>query len=70
MYPSNQVIGEADVAVQYHYGVSKTDARVALESTTSCGLLDRIVADDYRRTDLMTLTLDRKMASLPHTRRL
>lgn len=33
-----------------------------------CGLLDRLIADDYRRADLLTLTLDRKMASLPGAR--
>lgn len=91
VYASNQVIGEAYVAVQHHYGVSKADARGALlsvltsglvrplnghsvladlKSTTGCGLLDRLIADDYRRIGLTTLTLDRKMASLPHARRL
>ena len=91
VFASNQVIGEAYIAVQHHYGVSKTDARAgllqvlrsglvaplnggatlaALEAETGCGLLDRLIADDYRRTSLVTLTLDKKMAALPHTRRL
>jgi predicted nucleic acid-binding protein len=42
----------------------------ALEATAGCGLLDRLIADDYRRAELITLTLDRKMAALPQTRRL
>lgn len=88
---SNQVIGEAYVALQHHYGVSKPDARTALvsvlksglvtplnganmfevlETATGAGLLDRLIADDYRRAGLVTLTLDRKMAALPDARRL
>jgi len=91
VFASNQVIGEAYIALQHHYGVSKTDARAALtsvlksglvaplkgadafaalEAVTGCGLLDRLIADDYRRADLITLTLDRKMAALPKARRL
>ena len=42
----------------------------ALEAGTGCGLLDRLIADDYRRAELTTLILDRKMAALPHVRRL
>ena len=88
---SNQVIGEAYIALQHHYGVTKAEARSglatvlrsglvspanglavfsALEADGGCGLLDRLIADDYRRADLITLTLDRKMASLPKSRRL
>lgn len=88
---SNQVIGEAYMALQHHYGVSKTDARSALisvlksglvvplngvsvfdalQATTGCGLFDRLIADDYRHADLVTLTLDRKMAALAQTQRL
>lgn len=91
VFASNQVIGEAYVALQHHYGVSKPDARAALVSVlksglvdplngagvfaalaaeTGCGLLDRLIADDYRRAELTTLTLDRKMAVLPQVRRL
>lgn len=91
VFASNQVIGEAYIALQHHYGVAKPDARTALHSVLSsglvaplngpgvfaaleaksgCGLLDRLITDDYRRAELITLTLDRKMAALPHTRRL
>jgi predicted nucleic acid-binding protein len=91
IFASNQVIGEAYIAVQHHHGVSKADARAgliqvlrsglvaplsgrsvfaALESTAGCGLLDRLIADDYRRAGLDTLTLDRKMAALPSSHHL
>ena len=91
VFASNQVLGETYIALQHHYGVTKTDARAALmsvlrsglvaplngasafaalEATTGCGLLDRLIADDYRRADLTTLTLDRKMAALPDACRL
>lgn len=91
LFASNQVIGEAYVALQHHYGVPKAEARAALASVlksglvgplngpgafaalqanTGCGLLDRLIADDYRRAELVTLTLDRKMAALPKARRL
>ena len=91
VFASNQVIGEAYIALQHHYGVSKLDARkalasvlrsgllaplngagvfAALEADAGCGLLDRLIADDYRRAELITLTLDRKMAALPQVRRL
>lgn len=86
---SNQVIGEAYVAVQHHYGVTQAEARAALSSVLGsglvsplngagvfgaleaeggCGLLDRLIADDYRRADLVTLTLDERMAVLPGAR--
>lgn len=89
VFASNQVIGEAYIALQHHYGVAKSDARDGLASVlrsglvaplngaavfealgteSGCGLLDRLIADDYRRADLATLTLDRKMASLPGAR--
>jgi len=42
----------------------------ALEASSGCGLLDRLIADDYRRAEMTTLTLDRKMAALPKARRL
>ena len=91
IFASNQVIGEAYVALQHHYGVSKADARealasvlgsglvaplngdgviAALQATTGCGLLDRLIADDYLRAGATTLTLDRKMAALEGARRL
>lgn len=86
---SNQVIGEAYVAVQHHYRVSKAEARAALASVLSsglvsplngtgvfaalhaeggCGLLDRLIADDYLRAERVTLTLDERMATLPGAR--
>jgi len=89
VFASNQVIGEAYIALRHHYGVSRADARAALvsvlksglvaplngagvitalETATGCGLLDRLIADDYRRTGLATLTLDRRMAALPDVR--
>ena len=37
----------------------------AITSRSGAGLLDRLIADDYRRAELVTLTLDRKMAALP-----
>lgn len=91
VFASNQVIGEAYIALQHHYGVSRSEVRAALssvlrsglvvplngagvfaalEASAGCGLLDRLIADDYRRAQLITLTLDRKMAALPEVRRL
>jgi predicted nucleic acid-binding protein len=91
VFASNQVIGEAYVALQHHYGVAKLDARAALasvlrsglvaplngagvfealEARGGCGLLDRLIADDYRAAGLATLTLDRRMAALRQARRL
>lgn len=91
IFASNQVIGEAYIALQHHYGIAKTDARAALasvlksglvtslngpgvfaalEADSGCGLLDRLIADDYRRAGLITLTLDRKMAALKDAQRL
>ena len=91
IFASNQAIGEAYIALQHHYGISKPDARAALSTVlksglvaplngpgvfaalnadSGCGLLDRLIADDYRRAGLITLTLDRKMAALRDVRRL
>ena len=88
---SNQVIGEAYVAVQHHYDVSADDAVsglqdvlqsglvapqggfpviAALQDSRGPGLFDRLIADDYSRAGLETLTLDRKMAALPEVSRL
>ena len=85
---SNRVIGEAYIAVQHHYGVSKEDARdgllkvlksgmvsplygksvlAAIASRSGAGLLDGLIADEYRRAELVTLTLDRRIAELPTT---
>lgn len=83
---SNQVIGEAYIALQHHYHVSKTDARQAMVSvfqsglvapqhgaaalaaittTTGCGLLDRLITEDYHHHGCITLTRDHRMAKLP-----
>lgn len=42
----------------------------ALSASSSPGLFDRLIADDYSRAGLETLTLDRKMATLSNVRRL
>jgi predicted nucleic acid-binding protein len=42
----------------------------ALAEDGGAGLLDRLIADDYSRIVSETLTLDRRMASLPGVRRL
>ena len=39
----------------------------ALTASTGPGLFDRLIANDYARADLETLTLDRRMATLPQT---
>lgn len=39
IFTSNQVVGEAYVAVQHHYGVSKTAARTALLDVLHSGLV-------------------------------
>ena len=39
LFASNQVICEAYIAVQHHYGVSKNDARVALTGALTSGLV-------------------------------
>ena len=39
-----------------------------LSAARNPGLFDRLIANDYARTGLDTLTLDRRMASLPHVR--
>ena len=39
IFASNQVIGEAYVAVQHHYGVSKVDARASLAGVLRSGLV-------------------------------
>lgn len=37
----------------------------ALKAESGAGVLDRLITIDYQRAGLRTLTLDRKMASLP-----
>ena len=39
IFASNQVIGEAYVALQHHYNVSKEDARAGLHATLTSGLV-------------------------------
>ena len=39
LFASNQVIGEAYVAVQHHYGVSKTESRAGLADVLRSGLV-------------------------------
>ena len=39
VFASNQVIGEAYVAVQHHYGVPKADARASLRDALRSGLV-------------------------------
>ena len=91
VFASNQVIGEAYIVLQHHYGISASDARSALADTLTSGIVaplngqsvvlalqasggpgvfDRLVADGYSHAGLETLTLDRRMASLPSVRRL
>ena len=36
----------------------------ALAAQTGCGLLDRLIANDYAQLGLVTLTLDKRMAGL------
>ena len=89
VFASNQVVGEAYIAVRHHYGVSGADARIALFDALTSGLVAplngrpviealgasggpglfaRLIAEDYSRAGLETLTLDRRMASLPESR--
>lgn len=42
----------------------------ALSASGGPGLFDRLIADDYSRAGLETLTLDRKMTTLSNVRRL
>ena len=91
IFASNQVIGEAYIALQHHYRIAKADARAALvtvlrsgvvapvngagvlaalQTSGGCGVLDRLIVDDYVRHGLETLTLDDRMARLPAARRL
>lgn len=39
LFASNMVIGEAYVALQHHYGVAKSDAKAALRSVLTSGLI-------------------------------
>lgn len=84
-FVSNQVIGEAYIALQHHYGTEKAAAKSAmfsvltsglcsplngasvldaLETDKGCGLLDRLIADDYAARGMTVLTNDRRMGRL------
>lgn len=90
-YVSNQVIGEAYIALQHHYDIVKAEAKAAmlsvltsglcsplngapvldaLKTDKGCGLLDRLIADDYAAQGLKVLTNDRKMGQLANVERL
>jgi len=90
-FVSNQVIGEAYIALQHHYGVVKAEARAAmfsvltsglcsplngapvldaLKTDKGCGLLDRLIADDYAAQGFKVLTNDRRTGSLANVERL
>ena len=90
LFASNQVIGEAYVALQHHYGATGEDAKSALRAALTSGLVaplngsavlealaassgpglfDRLIVDDYARSGLTTLTLDRKMSTRPGAKR-
>ena len=43
---------------------------LALQDRGGPGLFDRLIADDYSRNGLETLTLDRRMATLPGVQRI
>ncbi len=90
-FVSNQVIGEAYIALQHHYGISKAAAKAAmrdvftsgvcsplngasvievLQTDHSCGLLDRLIANDYDKCGMKVLTNDLKMSRLPSAQKL
>ena len=90
-FVSNQVIGEAYIALQHHFGIGKTDAKAAicdvmcsglcspqngssvfdaLREDKGCGLLDRLIADDYAAHGMKTLTNDFKMSRLASAQKL
>ena len=53
--------------------VAPLNGRVVLDALSASGgpgLFDRLIADDYSRAGMETLTLDRQMASLPDARRI
>ena len=79
------MIGEAYIALQHHYSISKREARTAmlqlfdtgslspmngnpvikiLNTQAGCGLIDRLIAQDYAQTGADVLTNERKMSKL------
>lgn len=90
-FVSNQVIGEAYIALQHHYDIEKNEARSAITSVltsglcmplnggavlsalkinSGCGLMDRLIANDYAKESLVVLTNDRIMSRLEHADKL
>jgi predicted nucleic acid-binding protein len=90
-FVSNQVIGEAYIALQHHYAIAKSEAKSAmldvltsglcspvnrasvieaLQARHGCGLLDRLIADDYDTRGMKILTNDLKMSRLPSAQKL
>jgi len=90
-FVSNQVIGEAYIALQHHFSIPKAEAKAAmgevltsglcsplngtpvleaLKTEKGCGLLDRLIANDYASQGLKTLTHDAKMARLTQAEKL
>jgi predicted nucleic acid-binding protein len=90
-FVSNQVIGEAYIALQHHYKITKEESRQALHSVLTsglcsplngspvldailskkgCGLVDRLIVNDYAIQGVRTLTNDAKMTRLPGTEKL
>lgn len=90
-FVSNQVIGEAYIALQHHYGITKSDAKTALyqvltsglcaplrgasvltvlQTDEGCGLVDRLIANDYKAEGMKVLTRDRKMSQLAEAEKL
>ena len=62
-------VGLADVLVSGL--VSPLNGRAVIDALSAPGgpgLFDRLIADDYSRAGLETITLDRQMASLPATK--
>jgi predicted nucleic acid-binding protein len=41
---------------------------IALATMKGCGLMDRLIASEYADAAFITLTLDKKMAKLPHAK--
>ena len=91
VFASNQVVGEADIAIRQHYGKSSAEARAtladvlrsglvaplngvaviqALQSEGGPGVFDSLIAEDYSRAGLQTLTRGRAMASVAGVQRL
>ena len=90
-FVSNQVIGEAYIALQHHYRINKSEAKSAIISVLTsglcspangasvmnalqmergCGLIDKLIADDYAKLGITVLTNDHKMSRLPNAQKL